>query len=570
MPISLTLSAIDAAVAIDTAQRNTPTTPVATPADVETVWQVVVVDLFGVAYGDLENAVVTSMTWNIVTPDEATVDVPIDASGLALLNYTTQREVQIYRNGNLLIWGKVTGRRADSASRVMTLTVKDPRWYFTRRYVGKPNRDNRLINGGFEAGTAPWVAVGTTFTAATDIVLVGTKAAKLVTATAGDNYIHQRRVATSGSIGLNLFLTAWFYLESFVNPAQSNAGIVMQREGATGSFARQVARIDEKSPIGSWTRLSVLVRMPPNVTEVIDSRLYGPEGTIRWDAATVVAEQSLGFPPNTDQATLMTTVIQYAQGKGIYGIYSAEKSDLNVLPDFAVTGVQRERNYQLADHQPIFNGSGSGVLDEFLRADDGLDWGMVYTPTSKILRGYYPTRGTDRTDITFTFRRFPDTPELDSSWGIVGWSYADSIERTADQVCELGGWGGTGGDQFATREEGGFDDPSPLGGLTLELVEPAPQGSPIGTLDHIAQARGAQLENPISTPQLTIAEPRDPTTGEVTYPLIGVLMPGDTIPVDLVDGEVTMQDNWRLAQVVLTRDPNSGGEVLVVTPNPVS
>jgi hypothetical protein len=264
-------------------------------------------------------------------------------------------------------------------------------------------------------------------------------------------------------------------------------------------------------------------------------------------------------------------VVQYAQGQGPFAVLAPEKSDLNIATDMSATGVLKTADYMLADHQKISDGGqGSGIIDEYLRAADGFDWRLVYTAATRTLTSYYPNIGTDRTGYTFRYVNLPDAPAKNGSWGLIGWTYGDSIESTANQVCELSGWGGSvsngAGDAFATREEGGYSNPATLGGLTLELVESAPQGTNVGQLGQIARARGRLLQHQQITPQLVMAEPTDPVTGLVTFPLIGVLLPGDLIDVDLQDGEFVLQGTQRCAQVTL----DCTLETLTVVPNPLT
>ncbi len=309
------------------------------------------------------------------------------------------------------------------------------------------------------------------------------------------------------------------------------------------------------------------MRVPPFASETIEARLFAIEGTIWWDAVTLVADEHLGWGDGTDQGTVVYDVVNYLQGKGKFASQSPEKTDCFIRPVMPTTGVevQTGRAYRFANHQKGFDGgpSGSGVLDHYLNSDSGIDW--RFEPNGRILRGHYPAIGEDRTDVTWTWRNFPDRIGWSGSYGIVNYTYAQSIEQSATQIVELGGWGGTQYPGDPSREEGAYTNTADLGGVTLELVETAPQGTPISQLDRRAGARGRRLSRAVTTPQITIAEPRDATTGEITYPLIGILLPGDTIAVDIVDGNFVLQGDWRVAQVSL----DGQTDLLTVTPNPV-
>ena len=576
MPITVTANLLNTNTALlDCAVVDT-TSPAVTPVGQQTRWDVRAVNMARThTYAFYPTAEVLSITWNYNQPDEAEVAISIDDPGLTELDPDagTTREIALYRNGSLIFVGKPWTRRADATSRRMILSCKDPTAYLQHRYIGRANRKNHLNNGSFETGAmAPWAEYdpdsSLTPTVGTTHHVDGTHALKLVGSVANEgSFVSQSFVVASSVSRRHLFLVAWCYIENWIGSALFDAGILLVREGVSGPNAYSVQHIDASTNRDAWVRLETFVRIPANHIETVTARLYGIHGTIWWDAVRLNSDEHLGWGPNHDQADVIHDVIQYAQSKGKFGYLSPEKSDLHIRPVITTTGVgvQSGLRYDLADHQKVFVGGpqGSGVLDHYLNAGDGVDW--RFEPNGRILRSHYPSAGHDRTDVTFTFRHIAGAPERDAQWGIVGWNYGDSIEQAANQVVELGGWGGTQYPGDPTREEGGYSNAGSLGGLTLEQVETAPQGMPISQLNGRATARGKRLENTIATPQLILAEPRDKVTGAVIYPLIGVLLPGDKINVDVIDGELRMQGDWRAVQVVY--EPAS--ETLTVTPNPV-
>lgn len=578
MPISVTLDLATIDPAALPATVVPVETPASTPANEFTRWDVrcVTLDNTGI-YAFYTDAQVLNITWNYNAPDTAEVAIPIDNIDLTQLDpdHTDSREIQIWRNDQLLFVGKPWSRRADNTGRVMVFSCKDPTAYLQHRYIGRANRVNRLANPGFESGVPPWKEYdpGSAMTtgASTAHKLVGAKALAIVcTDISAGPFVYQTLVAKAGNKALRLFLTGWYYVSGgFAGPSAFDAGLLLIRSSAVGTGAGKYsyAKIKADTETDQWVRLETFVRIPAGRTETIQARLFPVDGTIYWDAITLVADEHLAWLDGVDQGTVVTDIVNYLQGKGKFGSLSPEKSDCFIRPVMPTTGieVQAGRVYHLADHQKGFDGSpGSrAVLDHYLNAGDGIDW--RFEPNGRILRGYYPAIGEDRTEITFTWRKFPLHPERDSSFGIVGWRFADSEENAANQVVELGGWGGSKYPGDPTREEGGYSNTAALGGLSLELVETAPQGMPISQLNQRATSRGRRLSRPVATPQLIIAEPRDETTGDVTFPLIGVLFPGDTIAVDLVDGTFVMSGEWRVAQVVLDGQTDE----LTVTPNPV-
>jgi hypothetical protein len=538
-----------------------PTVPVATAAGQQTLYQILAVDINGTIFAEYPTGQVQSVTWTKNSWEEATFSIPIDAPNLDQLtlpdgSVTPYHEVQIWRNGSLLFWGIPHTRRANSQKRTWDYTAKGLLWYFTKRFVGKANRHNFVTNGDFESGTANWSTVGTglTVTTPTNQPLNGTHSLKLV----GDSTLNANRylaqqfvIGQTGHIGLALFLTAWFYIESFSGPAALNLGAVINRPSSPNVPGWiGIVNIDANTPKQQWTRIACHIQIPPFTTSVVAVDLYGIFGTIYWDAVTVTAEQSftLGVGAH-DEVLIAKGLVELAQNKGFaaheFGD-SLGKSDLNIGTDTPLSGVLKQRTYFFSDHQQIFSGvaGGGGALDEFPAAEDGFDYRIMLTPHTRTFTTYYPGVGITYTDFTLTWDN--QGSGLTGSWGIIGWDFSESIERSANQVTELGGWGTGSG-----REEGGYTDSASMGGLTLELVESAPNTAPIDMLSQIAQQRGILYHKPFKTPTLTIREPRDPITGAVTYPLIGVLMPGDTVPVDLRDGGVTWQGNYTIATITL-------------------
>lgn len=538
------------------------TVPLPTPAGQSTQWGVLAVDRFGVVYAEYPTAVPKSVAWTLNGAEVVKWNTPIDAPHLnelplARATTTPHREVQLWRNGHLLTWAVPTTRQATSRDRIYNYGAKGLLWYYGRRYMGRANRHNFLSNGSFESGLTGWSTVGAGLTATADTThhALGPTALKLVQTTENlDSYEVQSFVSEAGVIGLALFYTAWIYIDTFTDIALNGRGIGLVRAAANvGSFVS----IDQNTPTKKLIRLSGVLHQPPNVTEVVEFRVYGPKGTAWVDAATVTAEESISLinansPGGTgwDQIEIPHYVSEYLQGRGdianAFGVNNG-KSDLNIGFYGTPTGITKERTYQFFDHQRGYaGGQGSGVFDEFTKSADGFDIRVAVTPNTRTLTCEYPRTGIDRPDLALTWVKDPTNPARDVSYVISEWDWAEDIERTANQVVELGGWG-----SGASREEGGYENNSALGGLTLEMVESAPNDTPIDALDTFAQRRGEQLENAVQTPVFTLVEPRHPTTGEVTYPLIGVLLPGDTMPVHVDDGDVQMDGTYRLASLEL-------------------
>ncbi len=510
------------------------------------------------------------MEWQLDLPLRATfrVSFDVDVSALPLPNADTAptHEVQLYRNGQLMLFGPVTARRGNTRDRVWEYTAYDPLWYFTKRYFGEGSRRNWVANGSFDTNLTGWTATaGLTASSSSEQHILGTKSLKLVnTNPAGHNYEYTRFPMSAGPLGLALFLTAWVYVDEFTTEPFGGRGAYIERVGASSGLFWSMADLNENdTPIRKWSRLSCYVAMPPNTTETIEVRLYAPEGTIFWDAVSVTIAESVslvnGNSPGGDgwdQTYIAQFIARYLSG-GLPVGTTYTKSNLRISAAGDPSGITKERTYQFFDHQ-----NGLDALSEFTESSDGFDYRIECTPTTRVFTTYFPSIG-QLWDCVFRWENYPEEPALSSAWGITYVDNGETIEGSASDITEQGGWGTGSG-----REEAAFTDVNAFGGLTLELVEQAPDAAPIDLLQAIADSRGEQLAKPIATPVLTIIEPRDPETAEVILPLIGELLPGDIIPVVVIDGSLQIgaaQDPLlvRVASVTLQED-----ETLLVAISP--
>lgn len=550
------------------AQAAFPTVPVATLPTASTAYDFVASNMVGTNYGSLLSAKLTRITWQLDAPTMAEFDVAVDdpvvvALPLPNVGTTPPREIQIYRNGHLLFWGPVVSRRLSSAERVWHYTAYDPLWYLTRRNMGEAERKNFLSPSTFDADMSGFSAAGAVSSTIDNTrYLIGGGSLRLSCASSGENFRRKIVTVTSGSLGLALFLTAWVYVDAFTAPAYARRGAFLGRVGASGPGAYGFSTVDETTPLGTWIRMSCHVNMPPNKTEAIDTRLYSPDGVVHWDGVTLTVQESLGFVVENspggagwDQVLIAQTTCDYLSGALPVGS-PYTKSNVQIHTAGAPSGVIKERVYPFTDHQPGYEGGvGSGALDEWTRAEQGFDCRIDYDSTTlRTFRTYYPFVGITWSE-PFAYINTVDGFGVPngSNWGIVAYDWQETIEGSATDVAEISSFGDDSG-----REEGAFFDDTALGGLTLELVEAAPTAAPLDLLDAVAKQRGVQLARPISTPILTMVEPRDPATQTVLVTLIGALMPGDFIPCTVIERDVGLCfDVVRVTQVVLNGNNES-------------
>lgn len=576
----ITLSRLHTEIVAGAVEAAQPTIPVPTLPDATTAWVAKSVIFTGGIVATYTAIANVKLVWLLDAEMVATFDIPFGTPDIDLLPTTGKTgpplEVQLFRNGHCIFWGPITARRGDTTERVWHYTAKDPLYYLRSRNMGQAKRKNYLTNGDFETNAVPWEAVGS-FTPSIDgsRFVTGSASLRVAATDSGENFYRQRFTISSGPEGLALFLTAWVYVDIFTAGAFGNRGALIARLGATGAGAQGIATIDATTPArGSFQRLSCHCVMPPNTTETIETRIHAWDGEGNWDAVTVTVEESLSFidinspgGAGWDQIQIAMMTSRYLSGAfPIGGTYT--KSDLQLPVSGVLSGIKKERNYQFVDHQPGYEGGvGNGALDEWCRSNEGFDFRIdIDSITKRTHRFYYPAVGqtwdtgmvtgdAGTSHTAFQLHRVLTGESLTgANWGIVKLSYADTLDGAGTDICELGNSPIDSG-----REEGAFSDDGALGGLTMEIVEAAPSDAPIDLLDSIAAQTGARVAKVIETPVFTMVEPRDPITQVVLVALIGVLLPGDIIPLDVLDEtngsvDVVYDDLFRVIQVTLNPD----------------
>lgn len=461
-----------------------------------------------------QKATVEQVTWALNEPGSATIKVPAfhpAASEIVAL----KREVQVWRNGSLIFWGVAVQRDMDDATGTLTWTCPGLLWYFTRRFFG-PISVQLLSNPRFATDLAGWTAVGCTATHSTTMRLRGPGTAKLVATTSGDNYLQQQlTVASTPAIGLAVTVAGLFHVESMTAPALEERGIYISAPNALSPAQWEPITMNQKSP--GLQRAEAVIGLAGNlVNEVVTVRLYAPQGTIRWGGISATLPESVGsgnaLPE--DAGPVIGRIIDYAQN-------GAGKSPLNIAWSTPNTGTSEFVTYQFSELANIFT-----ALQGY--PERGVcDFDIVLTPTSRTFTTYAPRKGVLRSGNALTV---PGSSVLSLGYLLDG-------QQTATQVVRRGE--GAGSD----RELGVASDTTGTEGLVLQDVGDAPPEISIDGLDAYAATDLARLKSIVTLPDMTV-----PAEG-----WIGVVSPGDTVPVTVDWGAV--QDTSTRRVVSLTLNP---------------
>lgn len=478
-------------------------------------YEVIVVDVGGTPYGTLGDAAkIGPIGTELNGAGSVTITLPTTHADTALMQ--PGREVQIVDgDGNIVFWGPIVrprGGLVESSWQCQGLL-----WYLQRRYFGRADRVNLLTNGDFEDGETGWAFEGGVgHTIDTGTFLDGAASLKLEGSTA-DHVEHASQTYDYTTqyhpLGDAVTAAAWVLIPSadYLGGALDDRGLmVVRRDAADNVLDVQVATIGDDTPKDEWVPLEAVVTAV-HATDTVEVRLYPPHGVGFFDVVTATLMESLAFD-HEDIATIVERIVLYAQDRDAF---THGKSDLNIDVDAPATGVTATRTYLFSEHRNIWD-----AIEEFVR-QGVIDVGFVYTTTTRTLTVYHPARGS----------LFDTTLALDTN--LASFDYSWDGNRAAGSVIVLGP--GDGPD----RPEGGAVDPGFLDGVTLELIESAPDDALIGELD----ASAADALKATKSPQI-LEVTTMPATG-----IIGALADGDTVAVSIDHGWVSIDGVYRVARL---------------------
>lgn len=522
-------------------------------------YRVIMVDFLGTGQAtELSNASVESITWELNGWGEATYTIPVLDPQAADAKLLLQREVQIWRDGELIWWGIPVAYRADIAG--ATFTAFGLFYYFARRYFG-PTYSNAvppmLVNGTFEAvpvltgwtlspGPAPTVAASNRHYAGNQsIKLTGGGTASPTTL----YYIYQfPPLIAARSRPLKVTLSAWCYPENITLYGYEDRGISLQ-DSTPAVPTQSWALLNAKVPMNRWTRLETSLDMPAGV--IIDNTvaLYAPAiGSVYYDQVRFTYEEITGAIEGEDWVDdYLRRVFNY--GAGITGggstgpggtpgaqnsWYGARvlKSSLGMNffpPSIAAGSLNVDMAWRHEDAGNIFD-----ALSEVYKrdkADIEITWNTA--GTSRGLTSYIPRKGTVKTALALELGR-----------NITKFTYDVDGRQTANDVRVVGRNSGD------TKEVGQAGGPTPttLDGRQFEAVLSPPQEVDGQGLIDLANAEERRLRAPVVVPTVTVKADGLLDRTEAGGPLAV----GDVVPVRMNHGLIQENDLRRVVKMTLT------------------
>lgn len=514
----------------------------------------VAVDMAGNPIGEIPDAAHGDITWGLNDHDDWSFTLPSDHPQAQLVHDGRFREWQLWRGDRVLAWGPQVRPVQQTGGR-LAVGGKGASWYLGRRHIGKADRTNWVPNPSFEQGTQGWQAhfspmereIGRDpayFEAATSTAraVAGRRSVRLALP---EDWVPEfvpwfstqftRTVPASARDGDEWTAAIYCYIPSAELRDLGEAGLSVARHDPTdlveifdgdgvfrGWFPRLIeeasVKIRDTHPTDAWFRLEATLTQPlTGNPEIVGIYVYPPRGTMYIDWASLTMNERLEYF-STDQAQIAAGVVAHLQDPA-YG-----KSNLRIDTNCPPTGVRRDATFLHSEHPP-----GWRTLDEFTRMSEGFDHRVVYTPTTRTYRTSFPQAGRWR----------PSRP-FDLGGTVTSYSWAFDGEAAASAVVVLGQ--GEGSD----RDEGWAVSPATyVDGLTLEEVFAAPPEAPVTGLDEIAVE---QLRTVIEPQVLEVA-----TVSVIDRPELLDLIPGDVVPVTIVDGALSIVgERYRIARITLT------------------
>lgn len=520
------------------------------------VYTVRIVNDEGAVVAPLPDATVQSITWNLNAPMSAVITVPVHTDQLADLisqDATRLRELQVFRDGSFLCWLVLTSITADEQT--ATLNCSDPLWYLGKRHVGRLY-DVNLLDGADYDGLAGWtIGSGVTASSLYSVnAMSGDRVLQLQSGSGASlNVNHASKSVTipATSSEETYVVTAYSWIDGvtafteFEHYPLGVVALVFNPSGEVVAGSIDGALRDDDSRI-FWTRKRCSVKIPAHGSDAYTLKVYlmSPTGKVYYDYARAIEVEALKYQ-GTDQVTIAHALVNHAQDSGI------GKADLNISTSGSASGVYRSQVHAYAAHENILQ-----VLQEMAGQEDGFDFAVVCTATTRTFTTYFPQKGAV-------------TPTVTLEWGqnVASWTWTVDLNQAASAVAVTG--------DGSTDEEGNADDvehayasdSAALGGRLLELVEPAP-GGPYAYVSRMESQARETLNARKRPVDFSVTSMRHAAADYADMIQAGTLQVGDNVNVDISHGIVNVDERARV--VSLTLLPATEQVQFVVVPGSIA
>lgn len=281
------------------------------------------------------------------------------------------------------------------------------------------------------------------------------------------------------------------------------------------------SKLDEDHPFDIWHRHEATVFVPPGATELVVAQLEAANGLTVWDDVAVTFSEGL-YWDRIDQAKIIGDLALHAQDPAFGKTYA----NIHWAGDSWLTGVRRSLDAPFDEHPNVWD-----LVSSFTELADGVDVSADITPDRRYIRVDYPRKGSTRPNIGLELGR-----------NLASFAWAFQGDNASSAVIVLGD--GDGSD----REEASAIDPTAFaGGITLEEVFRAPEGTETVALGEVAAERLEVVKRPE-----TLAVSTYPFGPELQRDLFGRVWVGDVVPVRIRRGVFGVTGDYRVVRLTLT------------------
>ena len=499
--------------------------------------------LAGLGTGD-DKFTVSKLHWQLNGQGDAAIDGPILDPNLAQLfdsagNVIDGRELQVERDDIGTFMHLVPAPVANP--KTMSLAAYGVPFHLTHKFVGRYNAvPNFITNGNFDADVLHWTGNGTIPAWSPSPVHREPGAAVSSAVAAGDFYLQQYVTVPSEPFDTFMWLSAWLWIDAGVSvqhlPTSGRAlwtvwrvgGVVVWQQGVSPNWRAQ----------GAWQHLQTKVFVPKDQTVEMETRLYVPLGTVRYDDVYAHREERLNCEGTP--SVIVACLVDHAQDTGL------GKSDVNITVDNSrgEGGVNLVRRYKYAEAAQIFS-----AANQIAQIAFGVDTLCEYPDST--------------TRTIFTMERtgydvgLPDRVNLVWGENLNGWSWNWNPAKRADLVRVQGRGSG---DEVT---EALYDDPdSDLGWEFVRYASiegsPNPQDQADG-IGHLFKRPITIEATVVRTATFDVASQCSTAGGRS-----GALLPGRIVDVDLDHGPIHVHEQFKVIDTIL--NPLNETAVLQLVP----
>lgn len=505
---------IDFAPALEAIEWTEPTAvlSVGTETTDDGVWEAFVRERDGSAVASLTKVNVKRINERINDTPTCSLEVPLadgDASDMDLAS----REIQVYRSGgNPIFVGPILQRSTDAGNGAASFSAAGVAWYLSRRLRGGyvPWSRNYIQNYRFDDGFDRWVLTGAGISldaeseTGTDSALLADSVGASIRQTVLVDIDARFQIVAEARVKLGASAT-------------TGRGLEVTCPGVSTGDTFRSAPVTAATPNGAWTTLLAITQVDGRVgARSVTAEVFDVAGDdIKVDHVSITI-----FPFTSLIESSPAPVVQVDQAQVIRETIQATNRDLNL-------GVSAPDTGQLVD--PPGDEDIDRFADEIIRRyvdrENGVEWSIVATPTTRTFTTYYPRRGIDHDpdDVTLRLKASGLQPRNCS-----GYKLSEDATKAVSEMTTIGD-----GDY-----RGVFQDDTAWGGLLLQAMQKAPEGTPLGDLEGLSRK---SLRSSLADVQ---ALTMDVSDGD----LIGTLQLGDRVMVVIDNLADQISDVYRIVE----------------------